>query len=114
MLLLHGGPGATHDCFDAFDSCLPGAGIEYDYYDRLGSGRSDNPGDPSLWDLERFIDQVDPVRRALGLGPGNFVLLGHSWGGILAMEYARRATQGPRHLEHDVERPAYTRYANDV
>jgi proline iminopeptidase len=88
VLLLHGGPGATHDYFEAFDSFLPAAGVEYYYYDQLGSGRSDNPGDASMWDLNRFIDEVEQVRTALGLGPVNFVLLGHSWGGILAMEYA--------------------------
>jgi proline iminopeptidase len=88
VLLLHGGPGGTHDYFEAFDSFLPAARVEYYYYDQLGSGRSDNPADPRMWDLDRFIDEVEQVRIALELGPDNFVLLGHSWGGILAMEYA--------------------------
>jgi proline iminopeptidase len=88
VLLLHGGPGGTHDFFEAVDSFFPPAGVEYYYYDQLGSGRSDNPADSSMWDLGRFVDEVEQVRRALGLGPDNFVLLGHSWGGILAMEYA--------------------------
>ena len=46
LLLLHGGPGATHEYFEAFDSYLPGAGVEYYYYDQLGSGFSDQPDEP--------------------------------------------------------------------
>jgi proline iminopeptidase len=88
LLLLHGGPGATHDFFEPCDSFLPAAGIEYYYYDQLGSGNSDQPNDPSLWDLDRFVDEVEQVRIALGLDRTNFFLLGQSWGGILAMEYA--------------------------
>ena len=67
VLLLHGGPGATHEYLEACDSYLPAAGIEYYYYDQLGSGFSDQPDDASLWKLERFVDEVDQVRRALGL-----------------------------------------------
>lgn len=88
LLLLHGGPGATHEYFEVFDSFLPAAGIEYIYYDQLGSFYSDQPDDPDLLDVSRFVDEVDQVRRALGLTKENFYLLGHSWGGMLAMEYA--------------------------
>jgi proline iminopeptidase len=88
VLLLHGGPGATDELYECFDVWFPGAGIEYYFYDQLGSFRSDQPDDPSLWDLDRFVDEVEQVRVALGLGPDNFVLLGQSWGGLLAMEYA--------------------------
>jgi proline iminopeptidase len=88
VLLLHGGPGATHEYFEAADSYFPAAGVEYYYYDQLGSAFSDQPTDDSLWDLPRFVDEVEQVRQALGLSNDNFVLLGHSWGGILAMEYA--------------------------
>jgi proline iminopeptidase len=87
LLLLHGGPGATHEYFEVFDSYLPASGIEY-YYDQLGSFYSDQPDDPELWDLPRFVDEVEQVRQALGLSSDNFFLLGSSWGGILAMEYA--------------------------
>src|SRR5579859_3519947 len=61
VLLLHGGPGATHEYFEACDSYLPAAGIEYYYYDQLGSGFSDQPDEPSLWDLDRFVDEVEQV-----------------------------------------------------
>jgi proline iminopeptidase len=84
VLLLHGGPGSTHEYLEACDSYLPAAGVEYYYYDQLGSGFSDNPGDPSLWELDRFVDEVEQVRAALGLDAGNFVLYGQSWGGLLA------------------------------
>lgn len=88
VLLLHGGPGATHEYFEGFDSFLPAAGVEYIYYDQLGSAYSDQPDDAELWNIPRFVDEVEQVRVALGLGPENFVLLGQSWGGILAIEYA--------------------------
>jgi proline iminopeptidase len=88
VLLLHGGPGHTHDYLEAFDSYLPAAGVEYYYYDQMGAGRSDRPDDSSLWELDRFVDEVEQVRVALGLSRENFVLFGQSWGGLLAMEYA--------------------------
>jgi proline iminopeptidase len=67
VLLLHGGPGCTHEYLEACDSYLPAAGVEYYYYDQLGSGRSDQPEDLSLWELDRFIDEVEQVRLALAL-----------------------------------------------
>ena len=88
VLLLHGGPGATHEYLEAFDSYFPAAGIEYYYYDQLGSAFSDQPDIPDLWDLARFVDEVEQVRKALHLDRDNFYLLGQSWGGLLAMEYA--------------------------
>ena len=88
LLLLHGGPGATHEYFEAFDSFLPKEGVEYYYYDQLGSGFSDQPDDDALWTIPRFVSEVDQVRAAIGGTKDNFCLLGHSWGGILAIEYA--------------------------
>jgi len=88
LLLLHGGPGATHEYFEAFDSFLPKEGVEYYYYDQLGSGFSDQPNDDDLWTIPRFVSEVDQVRQAIGGTKDNFCLLGHSWGGMLAMEYA--------------------------
>lgn len=117
LLLLHGGPGATHEYFEAFDSYLPAAGIEYYYYDQLGSAYSDQPDDPRLLDVDRYVEEVEQVRKALGLDAGNFYLLGHSWGGILAMEYALKY---PQHLKGLVVSnmmssiPAYNRYAREV
>lgn len=88
VLLLHGGPGATHEYFEALDSYFPAAGIEYYYYDQLGSYYSDQPNEPDLWEIPRFVDEVEQIRKALGLNSSNFYLLGHSWGGVLAIEYA--------------------------
>ncbi len=117
LLLLHGGPGCTHEYFEAFDSYLPRAGVEYYYYDQLGSHRSSQPDIPELWQTGRFVDEVEQVRLALGLDAGNFFLLGHSWGGILAIEYALKHQQ---HLKGLVisnmvsSIPAYNRYAQEM
>ncbi len=94
VLLLHGGPGMTHEIYECFDGYFPGEGIEYYYYDQLGSYYSDQPDDKSLWTNERFVNEVEQVRIALGLNKENFYLYGQSWGGILAMEYALK------HQEH--------------
>jgi proline iminopeptidase len=117
VLLLHGGPGATHDYFEAFDSFFPAEGVEYYYYDQLGSGRSDNPADPAFWDLDRYVGEVDQVRKALGLGPDNFVLLGHSWGGVLAIEYALAHQDQLKAViisNMMSSAPAYNKYADEV
>jgi len=86
MLMLHGGPGLTHEYLECFEDFLPQEGIEFYYYDQLGSGFSDQPKDESLWTVNRFRDEVEQVRMALGLD--DFYLYGHSWGGILGIEYA--------------------------
>jgi len=117
LLFLHGGPGATHEFFEPADSYLPAAGIEYYFYDQLGSWYSDKPTDSSLWDLPRFVDEVDQVRLALGLDSSNFVLLGQSWGGILAMEYAlhhQEALKGLVISNMVSSCPAYNEYAHNV
>ncbi|UJP66604.1 proline iminopeptidase-family hydrolase [Mongoliitalea daihaiensis] len=88
VLLLHGGPGMTHELYSCFDGFFPAEGIEYIYYDQLGSYYSEQPEDQSLWTIERFVDEVEQVRIALDLDADNFYLFGQSWGGILAMEYA--------------------------
>jgi proline iminopeptidase len=117
LLLLHGGPGATHEGFEAFDSFLPAAGIEYYFYDQLGSAYSDQPDDPDLWEIDRFVDEVEQVRLALGLDRSNFYLYGQSWGGVLAIEYALRhqdALKGLVISNMMASIPAYNQYAADV
>ena len=117
VLLLHGGPGGTHEYFECFDSYLPYAGIEYYYYDQLESGYSDQPSDSSLWKVDRFVDEVEQVRIALGLNKDNFYLLGHSWGGILGIEYALKYPDNLKGLiiSNMVSSiPEYIKYANEV
>lgn len=117
VLLLHGGPGGTSDYFAAFDSFFPAAGIEYYTYDQLGAGRSDHPDDDSLWTIERFVSEVDQVRKAIGGNASNLCVLGHSWGGILAMEYALAHQQDIKCLVISnmmASIPAYNHYADTV
>jgi proline iminopeptidase len=117
VLLLHGGPGGDHEFFESFESFLPQEGIEFIYYDQLGSYRSDKPTDSSLWVTERFVEEVEQVRQALHLDKTNFYVLGHSWGGILAMEYALKYQQHIKGLiisNMMSSCPAYGAYNKDV
>ena len=117
VLLLHGGPGMTHEYFEAFDSHFPAAGIEYYYYDQLGSYYSDQPEEPDLWEVERFVEEVEQVRQARQLDRGNFFLFGQSWGGILALEYALKYQQHLKGLiisNMMASIPAYNAYAEST
>jgi proline iminopeptidase len=117
VLLLHGGPGATHEYLKSLAEFLPEAGIEVYLYDQLGSYFSDQPDEPDLWEIPRFVDEVEQVRQALGLGPDNFYLFGHSWGGILAMEYALahgEALKGLIISNMMASIPLYNQYAEEV
>lgn len=88
ILLLHGGPGMTHEYFEAVETFFQREAYEFYLYDQLGSYYSDQPTDTSLWNIERFVDEVDQVRKAIGGDRSNFYIIGNSWGGILGMEYA--------------------------
>ncbi len=117
VLLLHGGPGATHEYFECFESFLPQEGIEFIYYDQLGSAYSEQPNDTSLWNVDRFVDEVEQVRTALGLTRDNFYLLGHSWGGWLAQSYALKYQSNIKGLiisNGMSNSAAYNRYAENV
>src|SRR5205085_7726050 len=87
VLLLHGGPAFTHEYMECFESFFPKEGIEFYEYDQLGSYYSDQPKDSSLWTTDRFVDEVEQVRKAINADKSDFYLLGNSWGGLLAMEY---------------------------
>lgn len=117
VLLLHGGPAGTHEFFECFESFFPKEGIEFYEYDQLGSFFSDQPKDSSLWTTARFVEEVEQVRKALGLNKDNFYLLGHSWGGILATEYALKYQNNLKGLiisNMMSSCPAYGKYAEDV
>jgi len=117
VLLLHGGPGFTLEYLEVFDSYFPSASIEYYYYDQLGSYFSDQPDEPDLWEIPRFVEEVEQVRQALGLNHDNFYLYGSSWGGILAIEYALKYQQHLKGLiisNMMASIPAYNEYADTV
>lgn len=117
VLLLHGGPAMTHEYMEAFESFFPKEGFEFYEYDQLGSYYSDQPIDSSLWTIDRFVDEVEQVRKALDLTNDNFYLLGNSWGGILAMEYALKHQQNLKGLiicNMMASAPEYGRYAEEV
>jgi len=117
VLLLHGGPGGTHELFESFEGYFPQEGIEFIYYDQLGSYYSDQPSDTSLWTIECFVEEVEQVRKALDLDKDDFYLYGQSWGGILAMEYALKYQENLKGLiisNMVMSIPEYNRYAKEV
>lgn len=117
ILLLHGGPALTHEYLECFESFFPREGFEFYEYDQLGSYYSDQPADSSLWVTARFVEEVEQVRKAIGANASNFYLLGNSWGGILAMEYALKYQQHLKGLivsNMMASAPEYGRYASEV
>jgi L-proline amide hydrolase len=91
VLMLHGGPGVPHDYLESLEA-LAETGRPVVFYDQLGCGHSDQPDDPGLWSVDLFLDELATVRRELGLD--RIHLLGQSWGGMLAMEYALTQPEG--------------------
>jgi len=90
LIVIHGGPGGCHDYL------LPLTALSEErtiiLYDQLDCGESDKPGDPANWNVDRFVAEIDCLRRLLELE--RCIVLGHSWGGLLAVEYAARGVQG--------------------
>lgn len=95
LLLLHGGPGIPSNAFSQVMANLADRRPVV-RYDQLGCGRSDRPDDPSLWSIQTFLDELAALRDALGLE--EIHLLGHSWGGMLAIEYLLTRPSGVRSL----------------
>jgi proline iminopeptidase len=117
VLLLHGGPAMTHEYMECFESFFPKEGFEFYEYDQLGSYYSDQPKDSSLWTIERFAEEVEQVRKAIGADSTNFYVLGNSWGGMLAMEYALKYQQHMKGLlvaNMMASIPEYGKYAQEV
>ena len=117
VLLLHGGPAMTHEYMECFESFFPKEGFEFYEYDQLGSYYSDQPKDSSLWTTERFVEEVEQVRKAIGADKNNFYILGNSWGGILAMEYALKYQSNMKGLivsNMMASAPEYGKYAAEV
>lgn len=95
LLTLHGGPGGAHYCLEPLAG-LAETGRSVIFYDQLGCGRSDRPDDPSLWTVDYFLHEIDEVREQLDLEQVH--VLGLSWGGMLALEYAVRQPAGLRSI----------------
>ena len=117
VLLLHGGPAAGHEYMECFESFFPKEGFEFYEYDQLGAPYSDQPKDTSLWTVERYVDEVEQVRKAIGADKNNFYVLGNSWGGILGTEHALKYQQNIKGLiiaDMVASCPDYGRYANEV
>ncbi|MHA7609464.1 proline-specific peptidase family protein [Elizabethkingia meningoseptica] len=114
VLLLHGGPAMTHEYMECFETFFQREGFEFYEYDQLGSYYSDQPTDEKLWNIDRFVDEVEQVRKAIHADKENFYVLGNSWGGILAMEYALKYQQNLKGLivaNMMASAPEYVKYA---
>jgi proline iminopeptidase len=117
ILLLHGGPAMTHEYMECFETFFQREGFEFYEYDQLGSYYSDQPKDSSLWTTQRFVEEVEQVRKAIGADKNNFYVLGNSWGGILAMEYALKYQENLKGLlvaNMVASAPEYGKYADEV
>lgn len=117
ILLLHGGPAMTHEYMECFETFFQREGFEFYEYDQLGSYYSDQPTDTTLWTNERFVEEVEQVRMAIGADASNFYILGNSWGGILGMEYALKYQKNLKGLlisNMVASAPEYGKYADEV
>src|SRR5438477_93192 len=83
VLLLHGGPAAGHEYMECFESFFPKEGFAFYEYDQLGAPYSDQRSDSSLWTIDRYVDEVEQVRKVIGAGNDNVYVVGSSWRGIL-------------------------------
>ncbi|WP_260956673.1 proline iminopeptidase-family hydrolase [Pseudomonas citri] len=96
LLCLNGGPGLPCDYLRDAHGWLKDKGLRVVAFDQLGTGASDRPDDDSLWNITRYVAEVEQVRQALDLGRVH--MLGHSWGGWLAIEYAIHHPQSLKSL----------------
>lgn len=94
LLCLSGGPGLSCDYVRDSHCVLADAGLRVVCYDQLGTGASDHPDDPALWKIERFVEELETVRRSLNLGRVH--LLGQSWGSWLCTEYVLTYPEGAK------------------
>lgn len=95
LLCLHGGPGASWDYFEPLEP-MASTGRQVIFYDQLGAGNSDLPKDPGIYTINLYVDEITTLRKALGLEEVH--ILGQSWGGMLALEYALIRPSGLKSL----------------
>ena len=85
LILLHGGPGSTHNYFEVLDRVAEEDGRMLVMYDQIGCGNSYVDGRPELWKAETWVNELIALREHLGLDTCH--LLGQSWGGMLLLTY---------------------------
>lgn len=85
LLMLHGGPGSTHNYFEIFDQFAQRTGRQLVMYDQLGCGNSSMPDDPSIYNAKTWVAELKALRKYLHLDRVH--LLGQSWGGMLEIIY---------------------------
>lgn len=83
VIVLHGGPGSSHYSLQGLQKLVEDRPVIF--YDQLGCGKSDRPIDTTLWNIDRFVEELGQIREALSLD--EFHILGHSWGTTLAAAY---------------------------
>ncbi|AZC22494.1 proline iminopeptidase-family hydrolase [Pseudomonas sessilinigenes] len=98
LVVIHGGPGCTHDYLDAFKD-IASSGRPVIHYDQLGNGHSTHlpEKDPAFWNLQLFLEELDNLLDHLRIS-NDYTLLGQSWGGMLASAHAARQPAGLRAL----------------
>lgn len=111
LLALHGGPGLPHDYIESIGN-LAATGRRVIFYDQLGCGNSDQPQDPALWTFDLFVEELETVRRELSLDSVH--LLGQSWGGMLALQYALKQPPGLESLVLSSAPASMERWLSDV
>ena len=116
VLLLHGGPAMTHEYMECFELPFLKEGYEFYQYDQLGSYYSDQPVDSSLWTTERFVQEVEQVRKTIGADSSNFIVLGNSWEASLQwnMRLSIKNLKALIVANMMASAPEYGKYANDV
>jgi len=100
LIALHGGPGLSHDYLLPLIDLAASASIPVVLYDQIGGGRSTHLREkpPSFWSIDLFVDELANLITHLRISE-EFDIIGHSWGGMLAMEYQiRRGPVGLRRL----------------
>src|SRR5260221_11345320 len=91
LLVLHGGPGASHDYLEPLEA-MANTGRRVIFYDQLGGANSDHPHNPSFWTVELIDEELDAVSNVLELN--QLHICSHSWGAMLCRDNARTRQSG--------------------